>query len=81
MSGFKSDAVQKGGLNAGLLSRRPAASSNVNAAQNAWNADVSTSAEYLESFEEQLNKKVDTEILALVDGFADCVKLAKVRGC
>ena len=39
------------------------------------------SAEYLDSIEEEWNKKVDMEIETLVDGMVDFVSLASVSGC
>jgi mediator of RNA polymerase II transcription subunit 22 len=35
--------------------------------------------EYLDNFQEDLNKRVDTEIETLVDGMVDLVELASVR--
>ncbi len=37
------------------------------------------SAEYLDTIEEEWNKKVDTEVEILVDGMVDLVSLASVR--
>jgi mediator of RNA polymerase II transcription subunit 22 len=39
------------------------------------------SAQYLDSIEEEWNKKVDAEIDILVDGMADLVNLASVSSC
>ena len=39
-----------------------------------------TSDQYLDAVEEEWNKRVDTEIETLVDGMADIVSLASVRG-
>lgn len=39
------------------------------------------SAEYLDSIEEEWNKKVDAEIETLVDGMVDIVSLASVSTC
>lgn len=79
---FRTDAVVKGSLNAGLI---PAAGSKAGgaggpssgAAQGVAAAEPSSEA-YLDAFQEELHKKVDNEIGVLVDGLQECVQLAKV---
>lgn len=76
---FRTDVQVKTSLTSGLLpgsggNRRGERAGGPARGQEA----EATSDEYLARFEEDLHKKVDTEIGTLVDGLADCVALAKV---
>lgn len=73
--------MTKTSLNVGLIpsagastGRGVAGSSGL---QNAGSAEPSSEA-YLDTFQEELQKKVDTEVGVLVDGLQECVQLAKV---
>jgi hypothetical protein len=79
---FRTDAVVKGSLNVGLIPSAGArgggpAGGGAGGAHAAAASEPSSEA-YLDSFEEELHKKVDSEIGVLVDGLQECVKLAKV---
>lgn len=77
---FRTDAVVKGSLNAGLIKPSGARSGGAGAASGAHGAAAAepTSEAYLDSFQEELHKKVDGDIAVLVDGLQECVQLAKV---
>jgi hypothetical protein len=72
---FKTDAVVKGSLNVGLISGAGTRGSG----GVGGIASEPTSEAYLDTFQEELHKKVDGDIEILVDGLQDCVALAKVR--
>lgn len=76
---FRTDAVVKGSLNAGLI-QAPGGRGGAGAGAGARGAATAepTSEAYLDSFEEELHKKVDSDIAVLVDGLQECVQLAKV---
>lgn len=77
---FRTDAVVKGSLNTGLIKPSGARSGGAGAASgaHAGAAAEPTSEAYLDSFQEELHKKVDGDIAVLVDGLQECVQLAKV---
>ena len=60
------------------VSRRAALPTARIAPRNAQPTIDQNSAEYLESIEEEWNKKVDVEVETLVDGMVDLVGLASV---
>lgn len=78
---FRTDAVVKGSLNVGLIpsaGARGGVGAGSGGAHGAAASEASSEA-YLDAFEEELHKKVDSEIGVLVDGLQECVQLAKVR--
>ena len=88
MSTFKTDAPVRGSLNVGLLpsagssgASRPrgGAEAGVGGGQGRTHEGEASSDDYLDRFEEELHKKVDSEIEVLVSGLEECVALAKVR--
>lgn len=78
---FRTDAVTKASLNVGLIPSAGARVGGTGAAsggpQSAATAEPNSDA-YLDTFQEELHKKVDAEVGLLVDGLQDCVHLAKV---
>jgi hypothetical protein len=79
---FRTDAVVKGSLNVGLIPSAGARGGGAGAGSGGAHgaaANEASSEAYLDTFQEELHKKVDTEIGVLVDGLQECVQLAKVR--
>lgn len=78
---FRTDAVTKTSLNVGLIpsagARSGAGVAGSGGPQSAATAEPSSEA-YLDSFQEELHKKVDAEVEVLVDGLQECVQLARV---
>lgn len=81
---FRTDVTVRGSLNAGLLPSAGAASSSSSTGKGAAATSSSSSTmepssdEYLDKFAEDLNRKIDSETMVLVEGLQACVELSRV---